>query len=268
MRTRLVARDYAFLDHPGPLAFAHRGGTGLSANAGLENSMAAFQAAIDLGYTYLETDVHATADGAVVAFHDASIERVTGGSGQIAHMTYDDLRRHLIAGRETIPLLEDMLRTWPHAKINIDVKVHDAIDPVVDVVRRNKAHERVCFASFSERRIRRVRRLLGPHVATSYGPIGVAAMRTVPLDALRRRLLSAPVPCLQVPWRFGRLEVVTPSFVRRVHDLGKHVHVWTVDHPEEMRVLLDRGVDGLISDRIDLLRQVLVERGQWQKATP
>jgi glycerophosphoryl diester phosphodiesterase len=268
MRTRLAARDYAFLDHPGPLAFAHRGGTGLPGSSGLENSMAAFQAAIDLGYTYLETDVHATADGAVVAFHDASLARVTDGDGHIADLTYDDLRRHLIGGRETIPLLEDLLRTWPHVKVNVDVKVRGAIDPVVDVVRRNGAHERVCFASFSERRIRRVRRLLGPHVATAYGPLGIAALRTVPLKGLRRRLLSAPVPCLQVPRRVGRLEVVTPEFVQRAHDLGKHVHVWTVDEPDVMRALLDRGVDGLVSDRIDLLRDVLVERGQWGAATP
>jgi glycerophosphoryl diester phosphodiesterase len=268
MHSRLVARDYAFLDHPGPLAFAHRGGTGLAGNAGLENSMAAFHAAIDLGYTYLETDVHVTADGAVVAFHDASLARTTGGAGRVAELTYDDLRGHLIGGRETIPLLEDLLTTWPHAKINIDVKVRRAIEPVVGVVRRHGAQERVCFASFSERRIRKVRRLLGPHVATAYGPLGIAAMRTLPVEALRRRLLSAPVPCLQVPWRVGRLEVVTPGFVRRAHALGKHVHVWTVDDADSIRVLLDRGADGIMSDRIDTLRDVLVARGQWQAATP
>ncbi|MDQ4110006.1 MAG: glycerophosphodiester phosphodiesterase [Actinomycetota bacterium] len=268
MRTRLAASDYAYLDHPGPLAFAHRGGTGLADSTGLENSMAAFQAAIDLGYTYLETDVHVTADGAVVAFHDASLERTTGGAGRIAELGYDDLRSHLIGGRETIPLLEDLLQTWPQAKLNIDVKVRGAIDPVVGVVRRNGAEERVCFASFSERRIRKVRRLLGPHVATAYGPLGVAALRAVPLQALRRRLLSAPVPCLQVPWHLGRLEVVTPTFVRRAHDVGKHVHVWTVDDRDSIGLLLDRGVDGIISDRIDTLREVLVERGQWQAATP
>jgi glycerophosphoryl diester phosphodiesterase len=268
MRTRLVASDYAFLDHPGTLAFAHRGGTGLSGNAGLENSMVAFQAAVDLGYTYLETDVHVTADDAVVAFHDASLARTTGGAGHIAELSYDDLRRHLIGGRETIPLLEDVLQAWPHVKVNIDVKARAAIDPVVRVVRRNSAEERVCFASFSERRIRRVRRLLGPHVATAYGPLGVAALRAVPVQGLRRLLLSAPVPCLQVPWRVRRLEVVTPGFVRRAHALGKHVHVWTVDDPAHIRTLLDRDVDGIISDRIDVLRDVLVERGQWEAATP
>lgn len=267
-RSRMVAADYAFLDHRGPLAFAHRGGSGLAANSGLENSMSAFQAAVDLGYTYLETDVHVTADGAVVAFHDASLDRTTGATGRVADLGYDALRAHLIGGQETIPLLEDVLQTWPQVKVNIDVKVHDVIDPVVRVVRRNGAEQRVCLASFSERRIRRVRRLLGPRVATAYGPLGAAALRTVPLEGLRRRLLSAPVPCLQVPWYVRRFEVVTPEFVRRAHALGKHVHVWTVDDPGDIRALLDRGVDGIISDRIDVLRDVLVERGQWQAATP
>jgi glycerophosphoryl diester phosphodiesterase len=262
----MVAADYAFLDFPGPLAFAHRGGTGLAGYAGLENSMAAFQAAVDLGYTYLETDVHVTADGAVVAFHDASLDRMTGAEGRIADLTYEALRGHLIGGREAIPLLEDVLQTWPHARLNIDVKVDEAIDPVVRVIRRNGAEHRVCIASFNERRIRRVRRLLGPQVATAYGPLGVAALRTLPLDGLRRRLLSAPVPCLQVPWRFRRVEVVTPAFVQRAHTLGKHVHVWTIDDPDGIRTLLDRGVDGIISDRIDVLRDVLVERGQWKAA--
>ncbi len=268
MRNRLVASDYAFLDHPGPLAFAHRGGTALEHGTGLENSMAAFQSAVDLGYTYLETDVHVTADGAVVAFHDASLERTTGGPGRVAELAYDDLRRHLIGGRETIPLLEDLMRTWPHTKINIDVKVRGAIDPVVQVIRRHGAEDRVCFASFSERRIRKVRRLLGPRVATAYGPLGVAALRAVPLGVLRRRLLAAPVPCLQVPWYAGRFEVVTPAFVQRAHEVGKHVHVWTVDDAVSIRLLLDRGVDGIVSDRIDTLREVLLERGQWEEATP
>jgi len=267
-RARMVAADYAYLDFPGPLAFAHRGGTGLADNAGLENSMAAFQAAVDLGYTYLETDVQVTADGAVVAFHDDSLDRTTGAEGRIAELTYDALRHHLIGGRETIPLLEDVLQTWRHTRLNIDVKVDEAIDPVVRVVKRTGAEDRVCIASFNERRIRRVRRLLGPHVATAYGPLGVAALRALPLDGLRRRLLSAPVPCLQVPWRFRRFEVVTPAFVQRAHSLGKHVHVWTIDDPDSIRTLLDRGADGIISDRIDVLRDVLIERHQWKATAP
>jgi glycerophosphoryl diester phosphodiesterase len=267
MRTPPVAGDYPFLDHPGPLAFAHRGGTAFEDNVGLENTMAAFQAAVDLGYRYLETDVHVTADRAVVAFHDPSLLRTTGVEGQISDLSYDDLRRCLVGGRETIPLLDDLLGTWPQARINIDVKVRGAIDPVVRDVRRMRAEERVCFASFSERRVRKVRRLLGPRVATAYGPIGVAALRAVPLAVLRRRLLSAPVPCLQVPRRVGRLEIVTPGFVQRAHALGKHVHVWTIDDPDETRLLLDRGVDGIMTDRIDVLRDVLLDRGQWE-ATP
>lgn len=268
MAPRLTAADYTFLDHPGPLPFAHRGGFSDGQNTGLENSMAAFQSAVDLGFRYFETDVHVTADDAVVAFHDSSLLRTTGVRARVADLTYDELRACLIGGRETIPLLADLFQTWPQVRVNIDVKVRDAIEPVVRVVRERRAEDRVCIASFSERRIRAVRRRLGPHVATAYGPLGVAALRALPIDGLRRRLLSAPVPCLQVPWRVGRLEVVTSDFVDRAHSLGKHVHVWTVDDPDDMRALLDLGVDGLISDRIDVLREVLQERGQWFPVDP
>ncbi|MGH3366798.1 MAG: glycerophosphodiester phosphodiesterase [Nocardioidaceae bacterium] len=261
MRPRLVARDYAFLDNPGPLAFAHRGGTADSGS--LENSMGAFQAAVDLGYRYLETDVRVTADGEVVVFHDASLDRMTGGTGQVAALTYRELRRKLIGGREEIPLLTDVLSSWPQVRVNIDIKALDAVEPLVRELRRAAAFGRVCLASFSERRLRQVRRLVGPKVATAYGPLGVAALRVTPLGALRRLLLSAPVPCLQVPWRRGPLEVVTAGFVHRAHALGKHVHVWTIDDAARMHTLLDRGVDGLITNRIDTLRDVLIARDEW-----
>lgn len=254
---------YAFLDAPRPLAFAHRGGAAYQRNLGLENSLAAFQHAVDLGYRYLETDVHATADGVLLAFHDRRLDRVTDAHGRLARLTYDVVRRARIAGQEAIPTLEEMLRTWPRVCVNVDVKAATAIEPLVGVIRRTRAYDRVCVASFSERRIRRLRRLLGPDVATALGPIGVATLRLLPLDRLRRVLLRAPVPCVQVPhWR-GRLEVVTPQFVRAAHNLGKHVHVWTVDEPEQMSHLLDLGVDGLMTDRIDTLRDVLLARGQW-----
>lgn len=266
MRPRHVAADYAFLDHPGPLAFAHRGGSGLAVNEGLENSMRAFQAAIDLGYRYLETDAQVTADGVAVVLHDATLERTTGRPGTVADLTYDQLREFRIGGREPVPRLSELLGAWPQARVNVDIKTWGAVEPVVAEVRRARAHERVCLAAFSERRIRRVRRLLGPAVATACGPASVALLRGLPGDRVRRLLLAAPVPCVQVPRRVGRIEVVTPAFVRRAHELGKQVHVWTVDEPAEMRLLLERGVDGLISDRIDLLRDVLAERGQWQAA--
>ncbi|MPZ61859.1 MAG: glycerophosphodiester phosphodiesterase [Propionibacteriales bacterium] len=259
-----TAGDFAYLDHEAPLAFAHRGGALYPPNVGIENSMAAFQAAVDLGYRYLETDVHATVDGVVLAFHDSSLDRTTDGSGQVAGLTYDEVSGCKIGGREKIPTIAELLVTWPDVRLNIDVKEPGAIEPLIRVLRQHRAFDRVCLASFSIRRIHRIRRLAGPDVATAYGPFGVAALWLAPGRALRRWLLRRPVPCVQVPRRVGPFELVTEGFVNRAHELGRQVHVWTVDDATEMRELLDLGVDGIITDRIDTLREVLTSRGQWK----
>jgi glycerophosphoryl diester phosphodiesterase len=253
---------YGFLDHPGPLAFAHRGGAKYAPNEGIENTMAAFGNAIGLGYRYLETDVHATSDGVLVAFHDDTLDRVTDRTGRIADLPFHEVEKARIGGREPIPLLEDILGTWPDARVNIDVKEANAIEPLVRVVERTNAYDRICVSSFSGRRIKRARKLLGPEVASGLAPLGIALVR-LPLPHILGRLLVADVPCVQVPVSYYGFRVLTRGFVNLAHALGKQVHVWTVDDPDEMRALLDLGVDGLITDRIDTLRDVLTERGQW-----
>jgi len=113
--------------------------------------------------------------------------------------------------------------------------------------------------------MRAFRALTAGRVATSATPPEVAVVKAAPW-ALARTLLRGPhrPAALQVPHKRGRLTVVTPTLVRRAHAAGLHVHVWTVDEPDEMHHLLDLGVDGLITDRTDLLRDVLVARGQWR----
>ncbi|MBM7788181.1 glycerophosphodiester phosphodiesterase [Tenggerimyces flavus] len=253
---------YPFLDHPGPLAFAHRGGAKYEPNDGIENTMAAFGNAVGLGYRYLETDVHATSDGVLIAFHDETLDRVTDRQGRIADMPFREVEKARIGGREPIPLLEDILDTWPDARLNIDVKEANAIEPLVRAVERTNAHDRICVSSFSGRRIKRARKLLGPEVASGLAPLGIALVR-LPLPRGLGRLLVADVPCVQVPVSYYGFRILTKGFVDLAHALGKQVHVWTVDEPDEMRALLDLGVDGLITDRIDTLRDVLTERGQW-----
>jgi glycerophosphoryl diester phosphodiesterase len=263
VRTRLRASDYAVLDYPGPIPFAHRGGALLATNTGLENSLLAFQHAVELGYRYLETDVHATCDGVLLAFHDKTLDRVTDGRGRIARMSYAEVRRARIGGREPIPTLAQLLGAWPDVRVNVDVKEANAIEPLVATLRDLRAADRVCVASFSTRRIAKVRARLGPRVATALGPVGVAGLRLLPAPRLRSLVLAASVPAVQVPPRLGHVPLVTADFVARAHALGKHVHVWTVDDPAEMARLLDLGVDGVMTDRIDTLREVLVDRGQW-----
>jgi glycerophosphoryl diester phosphodiesterase len=263
--TRLgPSTGFAFLDHDGPIPFAHRGGAKYAPNVGMENTMAAFQVAVDLGYRYLETDVHATRDGVLLAFHDRRLNRITDQRGRIADLTYAEVQAARINGSEVIPTLSALLTTWPHVRLNIDVKHASAIDPLVATVNSLRAHERVCIASFSQVRINRIRARLGPSVATAFGPLSVASLRLIPFGALRHRLLAADAPCIQAPRAFGRLVIVDEAFVRRAHDLGKHVHVWTVDDEPDMVRLLDLGVDGIVSDRIDTLRDVLRARGEWK----
>ncbi len=258
----MTAPSFAFLDHDGPIVMAHRG----FSLDGLENSLAAFAAAVDLGLDYLETDVHATHDGVLLAFHDDRLDRVTDASGAIADLPWSQVSRARIGGVEPIPLLEDVLGTWPQIRVNIDVKAAPAIAPLVQAIRRTNAIERVCVASFSERRRSAVRRALGPTLATSVGPARVATWRlggAVPV--LGRPLTSLALrgaAALQVPLRGGPLDIVTPHSIAGAHRAGVQVHVWTVNDPTEMHRLLDLGVDGLITDRADLVRAVLSERGQ------
>jgi glycerophosphoryl diester phosphodiesterase len=218
-----------------------------------------------MGYSYLETDVHATSDAMVLAFHDKTLDRVTDARGQISRLPYAQVRRARIGGTEPIPTLAQLLDAWPHVRINVDVKEAGAIAPLATLVRRMRVEDRVCVASFSPARIRRVRALLGPRVATALGPVGVVGLRLLPVARLRALLLSGNVPAVQVPQRAGRLQVVTGAFVARAHALGKHVHVWTVDDQTQMSRLLDLGVDGIMTDRIDTLRDVLAARGQWRR---
>ncbi len=255
-------RHYPYLDHEGPLAFAHRGGANYGPNLGIENSMAAFANAVELGYRYLETDVHATADGVLVAFHDDDLDRVTDRTGEISRLPYAEVSKARIGGREAIPTLEEILGTWPDVRVNIDVKEENAIRPLAEAVVRTDAHDRVCVSSFSGHRVKAVRRLLGPRVATGLSPLGVALL-ALPLPRLLGSLLLSDAPCVQVPLGYKGIRLVTPGFVGRAHALHKQVHVWTIDDPGTMNALLDLGVDGLITDRIDTLREVLTARGQW-----
>lgn len=235
---------------------------------GLENTMRAFADAVDLGFGYLETDVHATSDGVLVAFHDRSLDRVTDRVGRIASLPWAEVRRARIGGSEPVALLEDVLGTWPHVRVNIDVKDLPAVGPVVDVVRRTGAHDRVCIASFSDRRRAAVRAALGPHVATSLGRNRVlgwwlaSGLPRPPAVALTRRARDEAV-ALQVPAGAGPLPVVTRRTVEVAHAAGLDVHVWTVNDAEQMESLLDLGIDGIVTDRADTLRDVLRRRGQW-----
>ena len=232
--------------------------------SGLENSMRAFEAAVRLGVGALETDLRVTADGVLLAFHDARLDRVTDARGPVAALPWDVVRRARIGGVEPIPRLEDVLDTWPALWVNVDVKTATAVGPLAAVVRRTGARERVCVASFSETRRAAAVGLIGTDGPVAWSP-GVrrlvavtAAVRSGSPRAVRRALAGAA--CVQVPWRVGGRVLVTRRFVDAVRAGGAQVHVWTVDDPAVMRHLLDLGVDMLITNRSDLAVQVAAER--------
>ncbi|WP_396027529.1 glycerophosphodiester phosphodiesterase [Actinoplanes sp. TBRC 11911] len=249
---------HPFLDAPQPLAFAHRGG----AATGDENTAAAFERAVKLGYRYVETDVHATADGVPVVFHDETLLRLTGVAGRIGSLTWADLSTLRVGGAAAIPRLDETLDAWPEIRFNIDVKAAAAAAPTVAAVRSTSAVPRVLLASFSDARLDAVRALAGPDVATSMGMRSVAALRLTSWARLPLRLHPSVV-AVQIPVDYGRIRLVNRSLLRKAHAMGLAVHVWTIDEPAEINRLLDLGVDGIMTDRIDVLRDVYLQRGLW-----
>ncbi|QFQ95902.1 glycerophosphodiester phosphodiesterase [Streptomyces phaeolivaceus] len=248
---------HPYLDHPGPIAFAHRGG----AADGPENTMAQFRRAVESGYRYIETDVHATLDGKLVAFHDSTLDRMTDGAGRIADLPWKDIRHARVAGVEPVPLFEELLEAFPDVRWNVDIKAEPALHPLLNLVARTESWDRVCVGSFSESRVARAQRLAGPRLATSYGTSGILGLRLrswgIPAS-VRRSAVAA-----QVPESRSGVPVVDHRFVRAAHARGLQVHVWTVNEPQRMHRLLDLGVDGIMTDHIDTLRKVLEDRGTW-----
>lgn len=256
---------FAFLDDPtGVIAFAHRGGAYHPEIEGLENTVAAFRHATDLGYRYLETDVHATRDGVLLAFHDSVLDRVTDRKGEIATLLYADVQAALIGGREQVPTLAMLFDAFPEARFNIDLKSASAVRPLVDFIAARQVHDRVLVGSFSRRHLNEFRRLTEGRVATSAHPLEVAAYVLSPSGRLADLLTRRRVQALQIPHRQSGITVASRWLVNRAHRAGKHVHVWTIDDPAEMRELIARGVDGLMTDRTDLLKEVLIAEGDWQ----
>ena len=251
---------HPFLDHPRPLAFAHRGGT----EAAPENTLRAFQAAVDLGFRYLETDVHLTADGVLVAFHDPHLDRVTDRTGAIEHLTLAQVAEARIGGTDPVPTFDELLGSFPGVRFNIDPKADASVVALAHALRRHGALDRVCVGAFSDDRLSRLRAVLGPELCSAAGPRETARLLAASkVGGATRRRAAAPYACVQVPVRHRNVEVVTPRFIDAAHARGCQVHVWTIDDPTEMHRLLDLGVDGIMTDRPSVLREVLQARGDW-----
>lgn len=259
---------HPYLDGPYPRAYAHRGWH-IDDLAGCENTLAGFHRAVDEGFGYLELDVHASSDGVVFVHHDDTLDRTTDATGPLAGFSAAALDEVRVAGVHPVPRLEQVLRELPETRITIEIKTDRVVLPTLALLERLDAWHRVCIGGFSERWLAKARAGGGERLFTSMAYASAFGLRSRAwLDALPSpfsRLPGTPVrgDMAQLPHRYGVLSVVDSALLKAAHASGREVHVWTVDAPAEMTELLDMGVDGLLSDRPDLLRATLQERDQW-----
>ncbi|MHC5656121.1 glycerophosphodiester phosphodiesterase family protein [Stappia sp.] len=248
--------SHPYLADTGFAALAHRGG-GLE---NPENSRKAFAAVADLGYRFIEIDVQASRDNEVVVFHDDRLERTTDGRGVVSEQSMADLRGVLMEGGEPLLPLAEALESHPGMRFNIDIKTDQALEPTIELIRRMGCLERICIASFSDRRLAAARAALGPGLCLSSGPRSVAALR---FGSWRLPLAAPGVECAQIPISQYGVTLATRGFVRHANQNGIAVHVWTIDEAEEMRRLIRLGVNGIVTDRPSLLKAVAREEGVW-----
>jgi glycerophosphoryl diester phosphodiesterase len=238
------------------IAWAHRGGALLPANVGIENTLRAFSNAVDLGYTHLETDVHASRDGVLYAFHDANLQRMTGRAARINHLTSNEIDALRVGGREPIPRIADLLEEFRDCFFSVDIKADDAVDLAIGELTRLGITDRLLIGAFEHRRIGRLRAGL-PGALSALSQREIATM-----------LAGGPVPrrtCASVPVSWRGVRVITPRFLARAKRRSIPVYAWTVDAKAEMTRLLDAGVDGIMADQIDDLKEVLIARGAWNR---
>ncbi len=254
--------DFFSVEHP--IRFAHRGSRVLWP----ENTLHGFGAAVDeLGYRYLELDLHLSADRVPMVVHDATLDRTTDGTGPVAARTVAELQELDAAHRFdpendyplrgsgiTVPTLDEVYRAWPEVRLNIDLKASGEEWAVAEVIRANSAEHRTLVGSFSDRRITRFRRITGGAVAVSAGP--VAATRMYLASRLGIPTRPRRVQAYQVSEQYAGF-TVDRKLSEAVHRAGAQIHVWTVNEAEEIRRLFDAGVDGIITDRPDVLNEVL-----------
>jgi glycerophosphoryl diester phosphodiesterase len=248
-----------YLSPAPPRVFAHRG----LATEVPENTLLAFAAAVSAGARYVETDVHASADGACVIAHDPDLTRVAGRTARVDSLTLAELRAVDLGQGQSFCTLEEALAAFPDTRFNIDVKSAAAVGPVVRAITRAGASHRVLVSSFSESRRSRALRGL-PLVVSS------ASARRFAIALVAGKLGLQPIVnvvlrglvAVQVPERALGLSITTPPMIARLHRAGVEVHIWTVNDPERMTQLLDLGVDGIVTDRVDLALAVVAGRSK------
>ena len=259
MAKRSTATVFSSPRNPAFFATAHRGGEGQWPS----NTLYAFERALALGADVLEMDIHATADGALVVRHDPIVDSTTNGVGRICDLTLREVQA-LDAGYTwtqdggrtfpfrgldiTIPTLEQVLLAYPQARLSIDIKPEEpaVVDVFCRLLRTHDRLEQVVVGSFRDPQLNRFR-LACPEVDTDAGVSETRRFFWLNLFRLSW-LFRSPAKAFMIPEYVGKLRLVTPGFIRSAHARGMQVHVWTVNEVEDMRRLIDWGVDGIITD--------------------
>ena len=247
---------HRYLNSEKPVAVAHRGGSYF----GSENTMEAFENAINMGFKFLETDIQITRDKKLIAFHDDTLNRVTDSKGYIINKTWSELRKIKVAGKYNIPLLSDILYTWPEINLNIDPKNNSSISTLIEFLKENNVFDRICIGSFSGKRLDNLRAIFGSALCTSAGPLEVLQLK---LSSLNFRNFGIDANCVQVPLKYFGIKIIDRNFIDYCHELDLKVHVWTINEIQEMEKLLDLGVDGIMSDNLQGLKTVMTKRNLW-----
>ncbi len=266
---------------PMPVVVAHRG----DSRHYPENTLEAFASAVQMGVDVIETDVHLSRDGYLVIWHDPTLERNTNGSGRIEDHTLQELKE-LDAGYTFSPdggksfpfrgtgirlaTLEEALTAFPHQRFNVDMKSRNPaiVDAFIDVIRRTHAEKRVIAASFAVQTLRRIRRK-APDIQSSLAQAEVIRyLLRFRLGLLPRRLHPTLPTVFQVPTGAGPITLITPRFVKAMHQRGAIIQVWTINEREEMIRLLDMGVDSVMTDDPALLQEVVQSRATGLSTEP
>jgi glycerophosphoryl diester phosphodiesterase len=257
-----VEHPFLAVERPGTIrAIAHRGGGGP-----LENTLAAFSAAVALGYRHLETDLHVTRDGVLVVSHDATLARVAGDPRPVADLTLAELAEVRVGGSERVPTFEELVDAFPDARLTVDLKCDAAVAPMVRMLeRRPELLDRLCLGAFSTSRVAAVRARFGERLMTTATPREI--LRLLTAVRLRRRPPRIAAGCVAVPERYpesGRgLAVGDARLIEAAAELGAAVHVWTVNDPARMRALVAAGVSGIVTDELGALRDTLRMFDRW-----
>ena len=247
---------YRFLEEKKFIPFAHRGANYLAT----ENTHEAFEKAVELGFSYIETDVRASKDGEAFIFHDHNLSRMTGDKRSIEDLTSRDLATIRLRGTHVIPKLTEIFESFPEIYFNIDAKSWAVVGPLARIINNFKNFEMLCLSSFNDWRLLKLLKKLKCRVCFSAGTLDSIQAIIFLKIGLRHKIKA---PCLQVPLFYNRIRLIDQSLVQKTKKMGLKLHVWGTNDSNLIAELIDCGVDGLMVDDCVMLKKILTKKKLW-----